>query len=175
MYRIMIAGLTAVGLSFGVAHAVCPATKNGSDGQGATLTINNIRSLVLGNTACGRTHAGYAAAGDTWNEFHQGSGNAGNIVELGAGGGSATIGTWAINNANGNDADSITYVYAGGGTFTYVISATALDTVNNIWRFCQTAATVDSNVGLSFAVRVKAGQTASPAPGSTTAYPAGAC
>lgn len=124
----------------GHAQTACP---------GGTNRVSNVSSLVGGNTLCA------ARGGDRWQEFHQGTGQSGNLIDFKLGAGhpvdpTKTVGTWSSNNgANSN----LTHTY-GAQSFTWLVCQ--VGTANN-YTLVSTGA-----VGTITGATVQAGQVACP-------------
>lgn len=97
-----------------------------------TTRVNQVIQLVGGNTMCA------SRGSDSWQEYHQGTGNSGDLIDYKLGPGhridpTKKVGTWsALNGAN----SSVTHTYgstsytwlvcdAGGGSYTLVSTGNA--------------------------------------------------
>ncbi len=125
MRPIRMMSLWALGcLALGSVHAqTCP---------GGTTRVDQVMQLVRGNTMCA------ARGADSWQEFHQGTGNSGDLIDYKLGPNhpidpTKKVGTWSAR--NGNDS-SLTHTYgstsyswlvcaAAGGTYTLVSTGAA--------------------------------------------------
>lgn len=90
-----------------LAQVACP---------GVTTRVTNISGLVSGNTMCA------ARAPDRWQEFHQGPGASGNLIDWKLGAGDPVdpteqVGTWSSTNGANS---SLTHTYTGG-SFTWLV------------------------------------------------------
>lgn len=104
-------------ISIGDAMAQCAS--------GTALNQNAIRSLVGGNTVCGRPGASYpggAGSSDRWQEEHQGA-NSGPLVDYKLGDGHPIdprkqVGTW---DTVGAATARIEHAYTGGPTYQWTV------------------------------------------------------
>jgi len=104
----------------------------------ATTSTPGLATLVLGNTVCVQGSAvGYTAAPWYNQEYHQGSGTSGTLIDYKQGPSSTvdpseTIGTWSI---SGSDTSTVlNYSYTGGPNFTYKV----FDVGGGSYDFCDT-------------------------------------
>lgn len=100
-----VASLVATHHAF--AQAVCPT---------GTTPATALGNLVGGKTMCA------ARAGERWQEFHQGNGNGGSLIDWKLGPGHAvdpteTVGTWSASNGD----SLLTHAYTGGSSFTWLV------------------------------------------------------